>query len=302
MIAKNVPKTSRTKSVLITGNSGFTGVFLSQKLKAAGHRVIEMSLNVGERSSSVDITNFDSVREFISGKDIDAVIHLAAISFVAHDNPDEIYDVNIKGSRNLLATLAEQTQKPEAVILASTSNVYGRTKGLKITEAQKIQPANDYAVSKAAMEHIAGIWSEVLPITITRPFNYTGVGQSSRFLIPKIVDHFKRGESQIVLGNIDVQRDFLDVRDVAQIYLDLIENPAPGEVFNVASGVALSISEIIQTMNEIAGYEIEVISSAELQRASEIPFLSGDSTKLWKHLGTQHSRPFVETLTWMFEN
>lgn len=290
------------KSVLITGGSGFTGQHLTKDLTSKGYSVVNMSIQAGDSKAVADITNPGAVDDFISNCHFDAVIHLAAISFVAHEDVHEVYDVNVIGTRNLLSALAKRNSKPESVILASTSNVYGRTEGFKLNENFPPKPSNDYAISKLAMEYVAGMWSDVLPITITRPFNYTGVGQSVRFLIPKIVDHFKRGEASIELGNLEVSRDFLDVRDVVSIYSSLLEKPSPGQTFNIASGNAISIRQIIEMMNKIAGYQIEIVSKPELQRATDIAFLSGDSSKLWNHLGAEYTRPLQDTLTWMFEN
>ena len=107
------------------------------------------------------------------------------------------------------------------------------------------------------MEHAARLWFDRLPIVITRPFNYTGIGQAEHFLLPKIVAHFKRREKEIELGNLDVERDFSDVRFVVRI-IDNYWNPCQQEIFNVCSGHVISLAEILRIMATIAGYKINV--------------------------------------------
>jgi nucleoside-diphosphate-sugar epimerase len=162
-------------------------------------------------------------------------------------------------------------------------------------------PANDYAVSKLAMEYMARLWMDRLPIIITRPFNYTGVGQASQFLLPKIVNHFKSGEKLIELGNIDVERDFSDVRMVAHAYRQLLELSPAGETFNVCSGVAYSMNDVLVMMSEIAGYEIEVRVNPAFVRANEVQRLQGDDSKLKAVVGNLTTISLKETLRWMYE-
>jgi len=146
------------------------------------------------------------------------VVHLAAVSFVAHTDPDAIYNANLLGTRHLLEALCTVAPGLEAVLLASSANVYGNATEGVLDESAPIAPANDYAVSKAAMEYLARLYNRRLPLVITRPFNYTGVGQAEQFLIPKIVAHTRRRAEIIELGNLDIARDFCDVRQVAYAY------------------------------------------------------------------------------------
>ena len=194
----------------------------------------------------------------------DYVVHLAAISFVAHGDIQEFYRVNLLGTINLLSALTEVEKPLRKILLASSANVYGNVDVDIIDESVCPQPANHYAISKLAMEHAARLWFDTLPIIITRPFNYTGIGQAEHFLLPKIVAHFKRGEKEIELGNLEVERDFSDVRSVVRIYRQLLESAINSEIFNVCSGHGISLAKILQIMVALAGYEINVHVNPDL--------------------------------------
>jgi nucleoside-diphosphate-sugar epimerase len=228
------------------------------------------------------------------------VVHLAAISFVAHGDVDEIYRVNIVGTRNLLEALASAAQVPRMIVLASSANIYGNAQESPITEDTPPAPANDYAVSKLAMEQMARLWMDRLPVAITRPFNYTGVGQSEQFLIPKIVAHFRRGAREIELGNTQVWRDFSDVRDVARAYAAIVERKPVGQTLNICSGVSHSLEEVLETMAEIAGYRIKVKVNPAYVRGNEVAKLSGSNARLAAVARLSPLTSLPETLKWMY--
>lgn len=303
LIDKNVDSLGSQKSALITGANGFTGKFVKQSLLALGYKVtglgVERSLE--ENHLEVSLLDIESVRSVISKVLPDVVIHLGAISSVTHGDVAEMYEVNVLGTRNLLRCLASEGCGQRSVILASSANVYGNSSIESISEIKSPLPENDYAVSKLAMEYMARLWSDKLPITITRPFNYTGRGQSVKFLVPKIVEHFKNRAEVIELGNVDVYRDFSDVRTVAWAYAQLAQNPAPSEVFNISSGVGVSITQIISTLEELTGHQIKIKVNPEFIRAHEVKTLTGDSTRLWDHIGMPARISIKETLEWMLD-
>ena len=296
---------SEAPLALITGLRGFTGRYLAKVLEDAGYRIFGTAHGTeptGPGVFAVDLCDPKAVVQLIDQIRPTVVAHLAAISFVAHDDVDAIYRVNVVGTRNLLAALATLDTPPQCVLIASSANIYGNAAVELIDESIAPFPANDYAVSKLAMEHMARLWMVRLPIVIVRPFNYTGVGQSPQFLLPKIVNHFQRGDRVIELGNIDVERDFSDVRMVAKIYADLLAKAPAGEVFNVCSGKAHSLKDVLAMMAEIAGYEIEACVNPAFVRANEVKRLQGDAEKLRCAIGDFEAIPLRETLRWMYSN
>lgn len=292
-------ETSRLR-VLLTGRDGFTGHYIAAELEAAGHEVFGLDHQEGEDKVHVDLLDRDAVRAAVDGIAPDVVIHLAAIAFVAHGDVDAIYRVNVVGTRNLLDALASVPVQPRLVVLASSANVYGNADVEPITEAVPPAPVNDYAVSKLAMEYAARLWMDRLPIVIVRPFNYTGVGQSRQFLIPKIVDHFQRKAEVIELGNTAVARDFSDVRDVARAYLAVVRAAPVGEVLNICSGIAHSLDDVLAMMAEIAGYRIQVKVNPAFVRSSDVARLVGSPARLATLTGWKAQHPLMQTLAWQY--
>lgn len=286
--------------VLLTGATGFTGQYARAALQKAGHEVVTLIEDDG--SSEVDLTKRERVISATKYARPDAVIHLAAIAFVAHDDIDAMYLTNIVGTRNLLEALASLPRRPTSVILASSANVYGNSNAGCLDETATPLPANDYAVSKLAMEFMAEAWTDRLPITIVRPFNYTGVGQSTNFLLPKIVDHFQRRCSHIELGNTNIERDFSDVRTVVEVYVRLLDVDRPHRPLNVCSGRSVTLTEVIRLMECIAGYSIEIQTSPSLYRSNEVMKLRGSKSRLESVIGSVENRPLEETLRWMYQN
>ena len=292
------------KKVLITGIDGFTARYLAKALEQQGLEVVGLSSvldNPGMGVFKCDL--LDNVRLNSLVKEIkpDYVAHLAAITFVGHSNNEDFYRVNVIGTMNLLEALCQPGLSLSKVLVASSANIYGTPNVEVIDEAMLPAPVNHYATSKLAMECMVRTMFSKLPIVITRPFNYTGFGQNEQFLIPKIIGHFKRGEKVIELGNLDVSRDFSDVRDVVASYVALLMSKAESTVVNICSGRATSLREIITKAEEIAGYDIEVRVNPAFVRANEIARLRGDNRYLKQLIGFSAEIPLEKTLRWMYE-
>jgi GDP-6-deoxy-D-talose 4-dehydrogenase len=287
--------------VLLTGANGFTGKYVRAELEAAGYTVVGALVGAsrGPHEVTLDITSPDNCRRVMEKVRPDYLIHLAAISFVQHADSDAFYRVNVIGTINLLQAMADAGLSPRRVLIASSANVYGNATAGVIAESQPPQPVNHYAVSKLAMEFMVKTWNDRLPIVITRPFNYTGVGQEPYFLVPKIVSHFVQRAPVIELGNLDVERDFSDVRMVAQAYRGLLEQDCAGETVNICSGRPYSLRAILETMQEIAGYHIDVRVNPAFVRQSDVKTLVGSPDKLRSLVANLQVIPLEETLSWM---
>lgn len=287
--------------VLLTGAHGFTGAYVRAELEAAGYTVIGAVAgpSVGQNEVTLDITSLDNCRRVMETVRPDYLVHLAAISFVQHADAEAFYRVNVIGTLNLLQALVDAGVAPRRVLVASSANVYGNATAGVITESEPPQPVNHYAVSKLAMEYMVRTWFDRLPIVVTRPFNYTGVGQAPHFLVPKIVSHFVQHAPVIELGNLDVERDFSDVRAVARVYRGLLEHDCAGQVVNVCGGKPYSLRDILDMMQTIAGYEIEVRVNPAFVRQSEVKILVGSPEKLKSLIGDLTVVPLNDTLQWM---
>lgn len=286
---------------LITGLSGFTGRYMAQELRKHGYQIWGIGEPSAEgQSVQADLTDLASLCSAISEIKPNLVVHLAGIAFVGHSQPSAFYDVNLIGTRNLLQALEPFAEQLDCVLLASSANVYGNAQEGMIAESQTPNPSNDYAVSKLAMEYMAKTWLPKLPIVIARPFNYTGIGQTDNFLIPKIVSHFLRKEPSISLGNLEVWREFNDVRDIVQAYAGLILSRPIGKTFNVCSGNLISLREVVALASQITGHHIEINVNPAFVRANEVTRLGGDCSQLLGVMSDWKPRPLSDTLAWMF--
>lgn len=268
-------------TVLVTGSNGFTGQYVCQALSESGFRWTGLvRSSPGEQEIEADIGDLNSLKSAINGVRPDYVIHLAGIAFVGYSDPLEFYRVNVLGTLNLLQVLHDTGAQPHQIVLASSANIYGAHPICPVTEDSPPQPVNHYAMSKLAMEHLARGWLESFPIVIARPFNYTGRGQSADFVIPKMVRHYVQRRSKMYLGNIDVVREFNDVRYVARAYLELMLRAPAGSVFNICTGAGHSVREITVCLEELTGHKLEIEIDPKLVRSNELPILVGDPSRL----------------------
>ena len=276
--------------LLVTGAQGFTGQHFTGAATGRGHEVVAFES---------DLTASDAVSAEIARVRPELVVHLAAISAVTHENDEEMYRVNLLGTLNLLRGLAALREAPRRVLLASSANVYGNTPKSPIEESDPVGPVSHYAASKLAMEYMARTYLDRLGIVLVRPFNYTGPGHDERFLVPKLVSHFVRRAVSIELGNLEVEREFNDVRMVCDAYLALLERGVPGEVYNVCSGRPLSLRSLIEAFERLTGHEVAITVNPALVRANEVRTLCGSPAKLVACIGALRPQPLDAMLEWM---
>jgi len=257
--------------ILLTGADGFTGRPFAKQAAAAGHVVV---------ASRADLTDEAAVLDEVMTVEPEAVVHLAAISFVGHADELAFYSVNVLGTTNLLDALVQLPRPPRRVLLASSANIYGNSDESPLQETQPPAPVNHYAMSKLAMEHMARTYIGRLNLIITRPFNYTGPGQDPNFVIPKLAKHFAARAPSVSLGNLDVEREFNDIRLVCAAYLLLLAHGEPGEAYNVCTGRPYTLRHVIETFEQLTGHRMKVEVDPRFVRPNEVHRLCGDPGKL----------------------
>jgi len=278
--------------VALTGATGFTGRFVSAALERAGATPVALTADLRDKSA---------VDREVDEAEFERVIHLAGHAFVDVADWDAFYTINQLGTFHLLDAVSRRKNGIRCII-ASSAQVYGQHAEGLIAETAPVCPPNHYATSKYMMELGAGLWADQLDIVVTRPFNYTGVGQEARYLIPKIVDHFQRHAAVIELGNIHVRRDFGDVRSVADAYVGLAMAPASPTVVNISTGRMSSIAEIMEILTELSGHEMDIAVNPAFVRKNDVEYLGGDPTLLRHTLPDWNPFNIEDTLRWLFEN
>lgn len=287
---------------VITGISGFTGKHLARALEAAGYEIWGLGEDDGAGGSrylKASLANTEAITRWMREIKPDYVIHLAALSHVVGDAA-AFYSVNVVGTESLLQAIADANLTPKKVVIASSANIYGNHTPRLISESDPVRPVNHYGLSKATMELMLHNWEERFPIIVTRPFNYTGPGQSERFVYSKIVGAFRRRDGVIRLGNIEVARDLSDVRYVVDIYRRLMECGHSAATVNICSGNSVSIVEALDIMASIAGYRPKIEIDPTLCRPNEIMRISGNTEMLRELVGELRLIDTVTTFSDMF--
>ena len=292
-------------SLFITGIDGFAGRHLRDLALALGITVSGTSRSNNRPEIGVfqcDITNEEKLSRILNDRKPSHIAHLAAYtSYLGPDVP-LVYQTNILGSRALLSAASRLKTAPKRVLLISSGNIYKPSHAHPLNEETPLEPRSDYSVSKVAMEALSPFWEQYFPITIARPFNHIGRGQSITFLIPKLVNYFKSRSDVIPIGNISSIRDFSDVRDTVKSYLSLLTMETPPSPVNVCTGVGHSISAVIQMLSIITAHVPKLEIDQSLKRANEIDCLIGNPHKL-RESGSHCPKPSLqECLEWILSD
>lgn len=287
---------------MITGADGFVGGYVRRMLPG-----VPLSLEgkpVDLRDAAAMVAAVEQIRP-------DAVLHLAAQTFVPRSvaDPLETYEINFLGTFNLLSAL-KATGCRGKMVFVSSGDVYGKVSPelLPITESTLPRPRNPYAVSKVAAEALCIQWSESenIEISIARPFNHIGPGQRPEFVLSgfakQIVEIKRKLKPPVIeVGDIDVTRDFTDVRDVVRAYELLLDRGKKAEVYNVCSGVERSIRALLQKLMEIAGVEAEIKTESGRFRPADQKRVYGAFRKIQSDIGWEPSIHIEQSLREILE-
>ncbi len=289
----------------ITGVSGFVGKYLAEHLLRNGFEVCGIDRKGAEikgcKIEVCDILDKERLSAVVESAKPDAIFHLAALSSVSKsfEAAKETKRVNVEGTRNLLDAVAEAKISP-VILVISSLQIYGKPDTLPIKEDAPLRPASPYAESKAEQEKLCMEYSKKLKIIISRSFNHTGPGQSDDFVWPSFAKQIAEIEAgkrkELSVGNLDVERDFSDVRDIVKAYLLAIQKCKPGEVYNICSGKAYNIGKMLDVMKSYSTEKIEVAVDGARVRKKDVPALYGDNSKFTRATGWKPQIPFEKTL------
>lgn len=288
---------------LITGVSGFVGGYLCEQLLQNDYEVFGTKLEQEAVPAflpripimDVNLLNKEDVKLVINEYKPDVIFHLAAQSSVglSWKNPNLTFDVNVKGTIQLLDEIRDSNKNCRLLLIGS-SEEYGKVQPHEtpINEQQPLRPGNPYAASKISQEYIAKVYADAyqLDIIMVRAFNHTGPRQLPTFVIPdfaKRIAMMERDNLEPVLkvGNLDVIRDFSDVRDIVRGYVSLMKLGKSGEVYNIGSGKGYAIKELLNKLLKQSNISIAIEPDPERLRPSDVPVLTCDNSKIKSHIG-----------------
>lgn len=298
----------------ITGISGFVGTYLSEKLLECSYDVVGISraksiTNKNVNYISCDITNFDELKKILTYEKPDEIYHLAGSAFIPESfkEPITTYNTIVKGTLNLFEAVKYSNINPK-ILFVGSAEVYGSGTGVPIKEMDPFQLNNPYAGSKACAEMICNqyIQTNGMNIVRVRPFNHTGPGQSSNYVCSsfakQIVELERKLSNVINVGNINVKRDFLDVRDVVEAYYMIMQSGISNEVYNVSSQKGVTIAELLNYLVDYSDLTtIDIKVDERKVRPNETLMRVGDNTKITDEIGWRPQMPLQQTMIDLLE-
>jgi GDP-4-dehydro-6-deoxy-D-mannose reductase len=302
--------------ILITGGHGFVGPYVTRALRRVCGEKTQILVTGGKNDHStvregevLDVTDKPAVRRVIGRYNPSHVVHLAGLAApaAAAAEPDRAWNVHVHGTLNIAHAILDEV--PDCwLIHVGSGLVYGGSakSGLALDETAVLAPIDEYGATKAAADLALGALSyRGLKVVRMRPFNHIGVGQSDAFVVSAFATQVARIEVGLVpaviqVGNLDSERDFLDVRDIAKAYALAVLGTAhlPHDViFNIASGVPRRIGDILRWFLEQSRVSIAVERDRNRLRPSDLPRIVGDSSRIRKALDWEPEYGLWETLT-----
>ena len=273
--------------VVIVGASGFVGGYLARELEAAGHSTVKVDL------PEVNLLDAKQVEALVESAKPDAVVNLAAISSVGASwkCPADTISVNVNGTINLLEAVRKHAPQAKTLLIGSAEEYAIPEGNAPLKETDPLEASNPYGISKIAQENFAQLYRKKygMKIVCTRSFNHTGVGQTATFALPSFVKqvaeiHKSGKPGKIFVGNLSAFRDFSDVEDVVHVYRMLLENENEYDTYNVGSGIAHKIEDLLKNVIlKSTPVEIEIVVDPAKVRPVETPYLCADNSRIKKY-------------------
>lgn len=302
---------------LITGMSGFVGHYLQKELQNKGYEVAGTCLPHEAYAQeadyyAMDVLKPEQVVEVLKAYQPDEIYHLAGQSSVALSwkQPALTMDINVNGTINLLSAVKEYLPNTRVLIVGS-SDEYGPVKKEEcpVNEEHPLNPVSPYGVSKVAQEKIAQLFAKAhgLHVIMVRPFNHIGAGQAKGFVVSDFASQIAELEmdnsrNTIIVGNLHAYRDFTAVEDVVSAYVLLLQNGVDGEIYNVGSGKATEVQQILETLCRLAKKNITVEVNSNLYRPLDVPLVVCDNSKLKKATGWKPKKQLADTLATVLDD
>lgn len=298
---------------LVIGGGGFVGPYLVRHLtddlgyEVTVTKTVKETLTMDNATvRNLDILDMEQIRTLLEEEKADYLFHLAAQSSVAYSwkNPTLTVDVNIKGCINLLEAIRLVDKKPR-VLLIGSGEEYGHIKKdeCPIIEDNVVRPGNIYAATKSCQNMLGRIYSDAynLDIMMVRAFNHIGPNQTPMFVVAdfcKQVADIEKGKQEPVInvGNLSAKRDFTDVRDVVKAYAKLVAGGKRGETYNVGTGHAVAIQDILNKIISMSDKDIEVKVEPGKLRPVDVPIIEPDISKIKREVGWEPLIPLEQTL------